>query len=158
MKLLIFDPGENTGWLFAEFDSIDATSFGVLQPEYLLGNVVDIRIGTSVRSHMGIAELFHIYDPDVVVYETFNMYPGKAKELSWNSFYPCEVIGIIKYLAEKNKCRIFGQAPSTKKYSGGLDEMWIMLRKKYPDGATEHSKDTFLHFKYFLRNNLKKVV
>lgn len=148
-RVLVFDPGENTGWTNI---SIIVTNDKPLTYEFegLTG-------GTSVRSHQKIGELFDIFFPDIVVFETFNMYPGMAKELSWNSFYPCEVIGVIKYLAEKKKIKIYGQSPSIKRYSGGIDGIWTTLRKTN-ENVTEHTKDSYLHLKYFLKNTFPKVL
>lgn len=141
LKVLVFDPGENTGWNYAEI--ADGNKL-----KYLTG-------GTTVRSHMGVAELFTIYNPDLVVFESFHMYPGMAKTLSWNSFYPCEVIGVIRYMCDKMGIQYYEQAPSIKKFSGGLDNDWVMLRQR--EQTTEHCKDAFLHLKYFRRNTYKKL-
>lgn len=130
-KILVFDPGESTGWVSITADG------------HLVG-------GTAVRDHTKVAALIKAFEPDVVVFERFNLYPGMAKSLSWNSFYPCEVIGVIKYLCMTWSIRQVQQAPGIKKYSGGLDEDWIELRKRCT--CTEHTKDAFLHLKYFFRN------
>ena len=135
----MFDPGENTGWVCEEtWDDGRVTLVG----------------GTAVRDHRKIAELFDIYYPTHVVFERFNLYPGMAKTLSWNSFYPCEVIGVIRYLCQSRKIPYTEQAPSIKKYSGGLDDRWKQLRETC--SVTEHTKDAYLHLKYYLRNKLKK--
>lgn len=144
MRVLYFDPGENTGWCFAEYNAE--------------GLRISLTGGTVVRDHMKVAELFHVFNPTHVVYETFNLYPGMARNgtMNWNSFYPCEVIGIIKYFAQRGNLPIFGQAPSIKKYSGGLQQDWVALRERCD--ATEHMKDAYLHMKYFERNKLKEVL
>lgn len=139
MTVIVFDPGENTGYAVAEYNE-----------EGLRTNLTG---GTVVRNHLGIAELFDIFNPDMVVYETFNLYPGMARNgtMNWNSFYPCEVIGIIKYFAARRNLPLYGQAPSIKKFSGGLQQDWVTLRERC--AATEHMKDAYLHLKYFERNN-----
>lgn len=137
--ILVFDPGENTGW--------------VAQETYDDGRVV-LRGGTAVRDHRLVAELFSIYNPTQVVFERFNLYPGMAKTLSWNSFYPCEVIGVIRYMCMSRNIPYVEQAPSIKKYSGGLDDTWKVLRSN--NEVTEHTKDAFLHLKYYLRNTKEK--
>lgn len=139
-SILVFDPGENTGWVCYE-----------QQDENLGFSIVG---GTAVRDHRKIAELFDIYNPTQVVFERFNLYPGMAKTLSWNSFYPCEVIGVIRYLCQSRNIPYVEQAPSIKKYSGGLDDSWTRLRMRCY--TTEHTKDAFLHLKYYLRNRKGK--
>ena len=139
MRILVFDPGENTGWVEAEYNES--------------GLRTNLTGGTVIRDHKKIAELFDIFNPTHIVYETFNLYPGMARNgtMNWNSFYPVEVIGIIKLMAIRRNLPIFGQAPSTKKYSGGLQQDWTELRERCD--ATEHMKDAYLHLKYFERNN-----
>lgn len=135
-SILVFDPGESTGWVFMDRE----------------GKVVG---GTCPKDHMTVAERFHVLHPDIVVLERFNLYPGMAKSLSWNSFYPCEVIGVIKYLCKKMDIPWYEQAPSVKKYSGlvskNTSKEWAQLRTVCPN-ATEHTWDALQHLHYFLRN------
>lgn len=148
-SILVFDPGEHTGWCCAEYKDTDT-------PEWVLHG------GTADKDHRCVAELFDIYNPTLVVFERFNLYPGMAKTLSWNSFYPCEVIGVIRYLCAKKKILTFEQAPSIKKFSGGLQYDWQLLKDNSigisKQGVTEHTKDAYLHWKYFERNSLSKVL
>lgn len=132
-SILVFDPGENTGWVFHDFK----------------GTVTG---GTSVRSHMGIAMLIYKYLPDVVVFERFNLYPGKAASLSWNTFYPCEVIGVIRYCCQAHNIPIVEQAPSDKRYAGNLDARWARLKEECTD-VTEHTKDAYIHLLFYLRKH-----
>lgn len=141
-RILVFDPGENTGWVSALVDNNNKKLW-------------ISKAGTAVRDHRKIAELFDTYKPDVVVFERFNLYPGMAKTLSWNTFYPCEVIGVIRYLCDARGIPYYEQAPSIKKYAGGLQQDWVELRHRCE--VTEHSKDAYLHLKYFLRNHAKEV-
>lgn len=147
--VLVFDPGEHTGWCCAT--STDATCSNW----QLVG-------GTADKDHRAVAELIYLYQPDIVVFERFNLYPGMAKTLSWNSFYPCEVIGVIRYLCMKRGIHVYEQAPSIKKFSGGLQQDWKQLRENSANlsaqGVTEHSKDAYLHWKYFERNGLRNAL
>lgn len=139
-SILVFDPGESTGWVFRDHE----------------GKVIG---GTCPKDHMSVAERFHILSPDIVVLERFNLYPGMAKSLSWNSFYPCEVIGVIKYMCMKSNIPYYEQAPSVKKYSGmqnkNSSRAWIELRTSCPQ-ATEHTWDALQHLHYYLRNRKDK--
>ena len=146
--VLVFDPGEHTGWCCARLDDS-------ISPEWRIVG------GTAEKDHRAVAELMHRYCPDIVVFERFNLYPGMAKTLSWNSFYPCEVIGVIRYLCDKFHIFVFEQAPSIKKFSGGLQSDWKLLKDSSfglsAQGVTEHTKDAYLHWKYFERNTLPKL-
>lgn len=135
-SVLVLDPGESTGWVSATI---------------LPNKSYSLTGGTAGKNHCEIAALFSHLLPSVVVFERFNLYPGMAKTLSWNSFYPCEVIGVIRYLALKDQLPVFEQAPNIKKFAGGLQQDWKELRKSTQ--VTEHTKDAYLHWKYFLRNS-----
>lgn len=134
--ILVFDPGDSTGWCFRDES----------------GRVIG---GTCGRDHREVADKIYALAPDLVVFERFNLYPQKAKSLAWNSFYPCEVIGVIRYLCDAKEIPYVEQAPSIKKYAGGLDATWYRLITECK--ATEHTKDAYLHLKYFVRNNKKEV-
>lgn len=136
-SVLVFDPGDHTGWCFRD------TS----------GRVVG---GTCGKHHMEVAERIQILQPDIVVFERFNLYPQMAKSLAWNSFYPCEVIGVIRYLCDKYHIPVVEQAPSVKKYFGGFQKDWDQLKALSQD-VTEHTKDAYQHLKYFERNGEKKL-
>lgn len=137
-SILVFDPGESTGWVFRDSD----------------GNLVG---GVCGKDHKEIAERFYVLNPDLVVFERFNLYPGMAKTLSWNTFYPCEVIGVIRYLCDKLNISYVEQSPSVKKYFGGNQPDWEQLRNAKDYKFTEHEKDAYQHLKYFERNGERKL-
>lgn len=147
-KVMVFDPGESTGWLCAEVNE-------QYEIEHLDG-------GTLPQDHDSFRNLPSIYDPDTVVYETFQLYPGMAKAMSWNTFYPCEVIGVIKFAFFESE--IVGLAPSVKKFAGGFDDTWEdfqMGRSGLKEGnvhaVTEHTRDAYLLLKYYLRTQKEKA-
>lgn len=134
MKILALDPGNHTGWMI--YDT----------------NTKDIRGGTIDETFLGVWN--HLYEADIIVYETFNLYPGAAKRLTRNEFYPCQVIGIVRLFGEQNpNIKIVKQSPSVKKFAGGLDEVWEKVKQTSELAgytASEHTKDAFLHLKYYL--------
>lgn len=139
-RILSLDPGESTGWVYFEVDDAPNSN----DPPYMTG-------GTAGKNHLEVAELFSIYNPNEVVIESFHLYPGLAKSLSWNSFYPCEVIGVCKYLCMQKDIQWVEQAPSIKKFAGALNDLWITFQKRVK--TTEHTKDAYLHLQYYLRNH-----
>ena len=145
LSVLVFDPGDHTGWVFR-----DRT--GGLQGGTLYSNKDIWEDMTQLHT------MFSKFEPDIVVYETFHLYPGAAKHLAHNEFYTVQLIGAIQMLCFDwvPKNRIVRQAPSIKKYSGGLDERWSSLIKS--GAVTEHTKDAYLHLKYFDMVNAKKIV
>lgn len=136
-SILVFDPGESTGWCYRNHEG-------------------QLKGGTAPKSHLQVASLIISLHPDVVVLERFNLYPQMAKSLSWNSFYPCEVIGVIRYLCADMMIPLVEQAPGVKKYYGGTQDDWWELKRRSIDRVTEHTKDAYMHYKYFLRNGAKK--
>lgn len=126
LSILTFDPGESTGWCYLSRDN-------------------ELSCGTISKNHSKVAAKIEELIPDIVIYESFNLYPSMAKSLAWSSFYPCEVIGVIKYVATLNKCEIISQQPSVKKFAGPLPKGYN------PPVKTEHSKDATQHLCYYLR-------
>lgn len=136
-SILVFDPGESTGWCFQDKS----------------GKVIG---GTAKRRHEEVANLIEGFQPDIVVFERFNLYPSMAKSLAWNSFYPCEVIGVIRFLCARYSIPYVEQAPSIKKYFGGFKIDWEYLKENSTGKITEHTKDAYQHYRYFLLNGAKK--
>lgn len=145
-SVLVFDPGESTGWCYAS-DSLQYMVCG----------------GTAKKDHLEVANLIRVVAPDVVVLERFNLYPQMARSLSWNSFYPCEVIGVIKVVCLELNISVIEQAPGVKKYFGGFQADWNTIGllpaqlEIFSKGVTEHTKDAYMHYKYFMRNGYKKL-
>lgn len=144
MLICAFDPGNHTGWVL-----------------YNTETSIPIACGTLLEDDMPMSLdfLFEIYNIDIVVYETFNLYPALAKQLSWNSFYPVEVIGQIKLLAQQRRCKsIIGQQPSIKKFAGQptieeIKYLKSLATTEFGGKYTEHTKDAYFHLLYYLRFN-----
>lgn len=142
-NVLVFDPGDHTGWVYR---SVNGSLEG----------------GTVLNNMEMVTDLIDVYNPDIVVIETFHLYPGAAKHLTYNAFYPCQVIGAIKLkcLTQATQCvtHLVEQSPSVKRYSGGLDDRWKEFRQWLIETYTgenpidEHVKDAYLHLKYFENN------
>lgn len=139
-KILCLDPGESTGWVLGTEEKA-------------------FRGGTCKRNHLEVAQLIVDERPDIIVLERFNLYPGMAKSLAWNSFYPCEVIGVIKYMAMAWDTQVIEQAPSVKKYAGEIKGRadWEFIKDRC-SGVTEHTKDAYQHYRYFQIHGLKKLL
>lgn len=155
--VIALDPGETTGYFVKRYYDVYEPSDEIAQIAEIKSEIVEG--GTVGRNHMEVFNLLSRIRPDVVILETFALYPGKAKSLAWNSFYPCEVIGVIKLWVMTQYIQGYcvqqvEQAPSVKKYAGGLREDWQyfqhnMLKEK----VTEHVKDAYMHIKYWEHYN-----
>ena len=128
MRILVLDPGNSTGWVL--YDSETKQTVG----------------GTFKEDFLALQEVFESCRPDLVIYESFALYPGLAKSMSWNTFYPCEIIGVIKYLAIKYMVNVKNQSPSVKKYAGKVN-----FKDIEGTNITIHTKDAYLHLAYYLR-------
>ena len=131
--IMALDPGNSTGWVLRDSDN------------NLIG-------GTISERHHDVWELLDKWHPDILIYETFQMYPSKAQKLIWNTFYPCEVIGVIKLWAQLNKPEaLIGLQPSVKKFalSNSERDLWRTVK-----GApiTEHTRDAVRLLRYYERN------
>lgn len=134
--ILAMDPGESTGWFARGRDGI------------LIG-------GTLPQNHQLVATIINVMKPDVVVVERFNLFPGMAKTMAWNTFYPCEVIGVIRLVCQLNNIKMVEQAPGVKKFAGPFEADWDEFKERLmkTNKVTEHVKDAYLHYKYYIRNS-----
>jgi hypothetical protein len=123
MKIMTFDPGGTTGIIICA-----------------IGTRMDYVKGLCEKDLLSIYDLIIHERPDIIVYETFKLYPGKSKAQAWSTFVPCEVIGVIKLAATHTNANIYCQGASIKAYSK-LDGC--------PKG-NRHVKDAYLHLWYFL--------
>lgn len=144
MSVIALDPGNSTGWV----------------ARVSTGELVG---GTIVENHNEVYKLLEAYRPEVIVYETFQMYPGKAQKLIWNTFYPCEVIGVIKLYVQRateigepqfveGHPKLVGLQPSVKKFAFGPEEAdgWKKV-DRFGQPATEHLRDAYRLLRYYER-------
>lgn len=152
MNILCFDPGNHTGWCFFNTDT-----------SHIIGGTI-----MEQDTHRRLYDMFAQLPIDLVVIESFNLYPGMAQHMAWNAFYPVEVIGAIKML-----CNMYGksyvmQKPSVKKYAGALKPELVAQVKAHADEVKrmfpnaerymEHTKDAIAHLQYYMRNPAKVVI
>lgn len=145
LKIITFDPGDHTGWVSRDENGV-LSGGTIFTGKHIWEDI------TSLNA------LIQVKKPDVIVYETFNLYPGAAAHLVHNEFYPCQMIGVIKTLAHMHHIHyVVPQAPSVKRYSGGLDDRWKMLRNVLGVETSEHTKDSYLHLRYYEMFNEKRI-
>ena len=138
MIVLALDPGHTTGW--AAFEKGEGFNHKLIDR------------GT-VKDWHGLEELYERINPDIVVYEIFRLYGHKANYKAWDSFLEVEVIGVIRYLAEKFNKPIHGQTPSDGKHF--FDDKKLKQLNLW-DTVT-HIRDATSHALLFLTFNTGKV-
>jgi hypothetical protein len=137
MRCLVVDPGESSGWIFED-------ESGQLQG------------GTVKLDRWGFWKMLHHLRPQRIVFEGFKLYPGFAKSLSWNTFYTCEMIGLLKLYAEMNSAEIVAHSAAQRKYGGAKtsDEAWRRIQD-IGVNVTNHTFDAYMHYCYYKRNKPK---
>jgi len=98
MKILAIDPGESTGIAF-----LDTT-----KPNEISGTVVHL--------WEKIDHIIWTTRPDIIVIEAFRLYRHKAQAQIGSWFPSVQVIGVVKYLAERAQIPIAEQMASVAKF------------------------------------------
>jgi len=136
MRVLSYDPGKSTGWCILEGTNTE-------QKLIAAGEIPDWH---------GVKDTINKFQPDVIVFETFQLYAWKAQSLSWNTFLPCEVIGVIKFIAEELDIPCIGQGPAQRVFF--TDDR---LKACGITSPSKHAKDAIRHGMYFLRFGKDKI-
>lgn len=138
MKILSFDPGKATGYALIESDGEISNSV--------------VKAAGSLQGWLGIDELLRKCRPDLVVFETFRLYPWNRKSQTWSAFEPVEAIGVIKYLCSQANIPIVGQSPAMKKFFSDkkLRSLGAFLHR------SSHERDALRHAFYYLAFGKKK--
>lgn len=128
MKILGIDPGEHTGVVLMDTD----------QPNALKATLV-------VTWH-GLDDIIHTHHPDIIVMESFRLYPHMAQTMIANDFPSSQVIGVVKYLAEKVNIPVAMQPASMAKY--------VKPKRMFP---SPHLHDAYCHIEAYRRKHGDKV-
>ena len=139
MRVVTIDPGNSTGFLCSEWKD----------GEPIMHKGLTIR---EENAHRRVFAALELVQPDIVVYETFQLYPNKAQHMQWNSFFPCEIIGVVKLWAAIRGVKLCGLQPSVKKFAGVGPRDWMTIATDEGEKLTEHVRDTLRLFTYWYRN------
>jgi hypothetical protein len=131
VKVIAFDPGDNTGW---------ATGY-VLDAQL---HVIDY--GWDTWKEISARYSKTMRDPekrmDVVVYESFYLRKKNALQLVGSSFPVCQMVGVIKNEAWMTGTELVEQHPSDKPT---IDTMMGGANTYLPKAEKEHSRDALRH-------------
>ena len=133
MLALSIDPGDTSGFAVAE---ITPTTF------------VHGSTGT-MQAWTGLDELLDRFRPTLVLYETFRLFPSKAKKLAGSELLAPQVIGVLLYLCQKRSITALGRQPSAKNLPIiPRDAVLISFVKAL---KTEHERDAVMHLYAYWR-------
>jgi len=127
MRFLVFDPGHTTGWALFEDDHV-------------------ISAGES-PDWKDIPEMINQAKVDLVLFESFKLYPWKAKQKIWDSFLEVEVIGVIKAHCYFNNILFYSQQPSDKEF---FDNDKLRDLGVFKVSTSRHARDAIRHGYVFL--------
>ena len=144
MNILAIDPGKTTGIVVCQTakEMIDGKlPFGVMIAEDLLW-----------EDRFLLRE--YIRTSDIVICESFNLYPGAAQGQAHirSDFPSIQVIGLIQaYMYELNKGEPIMQMPSMRKRSLILPEHQAALK------GLKHARDAYKHARYYIVRNKEEL-
>ena len=135
--LLALDPGVTTG-----FSVLELAQLGEEEEP----NIVEY--GT-LSLWGGLDQLIERIRPRVIVMEQFRLYPRVAKSLSFSPLEAVQVIGVIKYLAEREMISLVEQSPQIGKAT--------YLSRSFLRGINNpHAIDSIRHGTNYLRRRPAK--
>jgi hypothetical protein len=137
LLILSIDPGETSG--FTLLNETDTLAYDKTDKKL-------IKVVGEKEGFEGFASLIEKYSPKLIVYEEFKLYPWKARQKSWSTFPTVQVIGVLKYLAEKNNIKIIGQGADIKTYFDDKKLKWCEVY----EGYSSHERDAIRHGLYYI--------
>jgi len=124
VRVLAFDPGVTTGWAF--FDGPELVVCGEAKWDE-------------------VANVIETNEADVIVYESWRLYPWKKNQAVWDEFPAVQVIGIIKEFARRLGIPIVEQAASVKQV---MTDNHLRKCGLWVKGST-HMRDAIRHAAFY---------
>lgn len=137
MRIASFDPGERTG-----FAVVDVTQ-GFKFPRTRKGTFKPVEQGVLTVREMAKELPGLIRDADVVVYESWRLFPASAQALIGSQMTPSQVVGFIRYEAWQQGKRTRSQAPAIKTRSVELMPKWLVEHMEL--SSEQHDQDAIMH-------------
>lgn len=133
--VLVVDPGNRTGWARCEIEA---------------GQIVldSLRQGVTPLKDFALAMGNRFSEYDTIVYETWRLYPEKAKAMIGSDFQPVQLIGMIRYLGWLNPTVTLVPLHPDKKKTG-RKVMPDILSERLQYSTEEHDKDALDLLAYY---------
>lgn len=133
-RIIATDPGERTGWahgLVDEAGKLEVTGQGV-----------------STIKDFGLKLVEVAGNYDVIIYETWRLYPEMAKRMIGNDMQPSQMVGMIRLAAWMHpNVRLVSQGARIKKTALKTMPDWMVERMT--ESSEQHDQDALMHLWYF---------
>lgn len=137
--VLAIDPGERVGW-----------ATGLIHPDPP-GEPPRLKVtNQGVHALKDFAlKLYESYAKyDVVIYETWRLYPGMGKALVGNDMQPAQLVGMIRLCGWLNpKVKLVSQGASIKKTA--LRTMPAEIKDRFERSSEQHDQDALMHLWFY---------
>lgn len=139
IKILSFDPGVTTGYAIFEFpNDLETIPLDGTSQKFLCE-------GGELKKYNEFRKIFKKDRIDLVVIESFKLYPHKAKAKTLSNFPTVEIIGVIKFLSFINNIPLIEQGANTKKF---YDNKKLRMCGLFERGQSPHLRDAYRHALY----------
>lgn len=149
-RILAIDPGEKVGWAHGDLGWEHPADYDQGLPPVLVitGHGITPLKDFAVK----LSEVFGDYD--VVVYETFRLYPHMARKLVGNDMQTAQLVGMIRLCSWLNPAtKLVSQGATIKKTAekripNELPQVQVILDRMPKSHDDAHDGDALLHLGY----------
>lgn len=108
--------------------------------------------GVSTLKDFALALHANFANYDVVVYETWRLYPEMGKRMVGNDMQPSQLVGMIRLCAWLNpKVKLVSQGANIKKTAMKTMPDWIKARMEL--STEQHDQDALMHLWHYYWTN-----
>ena len=133
MRTLAIDPGERVGWAVG-----DANPNGL--------DILEQGVHPLKDFALKLGEVIANYD--VVVYESWRLYPNAAKTMIGNDMQPSQLVGMIRYLGWLNpQVKMVVQGANIKETA--LKTMPEHIHERLAKSSEQHDQDAIMHLWFY---------
>jgi hypothetical protein len=130
-RVIVIDPGERTGWAKATIED-DGTIRDVVLGVHTIRDFAT----ALYEGQLTAKDAPHC---DVIVYETWRLFPDKVQEFAGSEFLTVQLIGMIRLIAWRSGARLKSMEPRVKQSAAAhMPPELLKMRRRCSE---EHSKD-----------------
>lgn len=134
--IIAIDPGERVGWATGIVHPGDDPRLEITNQGVHALKDFALKLGESINKY------------DVVVYETWRLYPGFQKQMTGNDMQPSQLIGMIRYLTWiTSGVKLVSQGAQIK--NTAMKTMPQEIKDRMEHSTEQHDKDALMHLWYY---------